>query len=359
LLNLLNARESGQLRDADGFDARVREAVAEVVEKQVQAGVDIVNDGEQGRVDFATYATYSLSGFGSKTPFPGTTGGDREEFPELYTQQPNFSNLMVPLCDGPITYQSGPVQAATDNLTAAASGSGAARTFLTAVSPGEMSVFMPNGFYRSQDDYLAALTAAMRQEYESIYRAGHLVQLDAPDLALGFHTYFSGSTIEEFRRKVAAHIGAINEATANIPPEAMRLHICYGPGAGPHNHDVELREVLDIILTARPAGLNFEAANCRHEHDWQLFKDRFKLPEGKYLIPGVIDITTNRIEHPELVAERIVRLAKVVGRENVVAGTDCGFATIANLKDRVVPSCVWAKLRSLAEGARIASQDLW
>lgn len=357
LTAMLKSREGGELKDPAAFEEEVREAVETIVRKQADAGIDIVNDGEQGRPGFATHTKYRLTGYGPKTTrFPGSYFADVEEFPEFAAQRgPDIERVQVPICTGPIAYQAEGVHVDVENLTRAARGEKVAGTFLTSVAPGELSVYFPNEFYTSQDQYLSVLADRMREEYEAIYKGGHIVQLDAPDLTLGFHIYFRGSTVEEFRRKIEQHVEVLNAATANIPPESMRLHVCYGPTASPHHRDVELGDVLDIILRARPAGLNFEGANCRHEHDWRLFKDRFRLPDGKYLILGVIDVTTNRIEHPELVAERIVRLAHAVGRENVVAGTDCGFGTAG----RVVPSCVWAKLRSLAEGARIASEELW
>jgi 5-methyltetrahydropteroyltriglutamate--homocysteine methyltransferase len=360
LMELIAARESGTEVDADILEAEVRGAVTDVVQCQIDAGIDIVNDGEQGRADFATYAHYRVTGFDSRAKFPGHIVDD--DFPDVNPHgiATLIEAMSVPLCDGPVSYVNGAVQMDAANLTDAVLGKDVQGTFMTSVSPGEMSLFMPNGYYPSQSEYLAALVDAMREEYEAIHEAGHIVQLDAPDLALGFHTYYRGSTVPEFRRHVEEHVEAINAATANIPPEGMRLHICYGPGAQPHHRDVELRDVLDIILKARPAGLCFEGANCRHEHDWNLFRERFELPDGKYLIVGVLDVTTNRIEHPELIAERIVRLARAVGRENVLGGTDCGFRTNALIDgNKVASSVVWAKLKSLSEGAQIASEQLW
>ncbi len=360
LLNMLAAREAGEAVSDRAFDERVRDAVAESVANQVASGLDIVNDGEQGRYDFVSYAKYRLTGYeDSVTPFKGLSGADVDDFPEFKERRnaPQLENKLVPLCDSPVTYRGDAVRTDLTNLADAAALSGASATFMTSVGPGELSVFLPNGYYATHEEYLEALANAMREEYEAIYAAGHLVQVDAPDLGLGFHIYYRGSTVEEYRRKISLHVEAINAATANIPPEAMRMHVCYGPEASPHNHDVEFRDVVDIALKARPAGLTFEAANCRHEHDYHVFED-VRLPDGKYLIPGVIDVTTNRIEHPALIAERIVRLARLVGRENVVAGTDCGFATLSQMRD-IMPSVVWAKLRALAEGAQLASAELW
>jgi 5-methyltetrahydropteroyltriglutamate--homocysteine methyltransferase len=360
LLELLRMRERGEPIDEQRFAEHVRGAVIEVVRLQADAGVDIVGDGEAGRFDFASYAKYHVEGYGGMTTkFPGSILADLEDYPEVAetSDKGELDKMVMPLCDRPIAHRAEPIAGDVANLTDAVAKVDVVASFMTSVSPGEMSLYLPNAFYATQDEYLAALVGAMREEYETIHRAGHIVQVDAPDLALGFHVYYRGSTIEEFRRHVAAHVEAINAATERIPAEAMRMHVCYGPMASPHHRDIDLRHVLDLILRAKPAGLNFEGANGRHGHEWRLFEE-FELPEGKYLIPGVIDVTTNRIEHPGLVAERITRLARLVGRENVVAGTDCGFATLSVGKN-VLPRLVWAKLQSLAEGAQIATEQLW
>jgi 5-methyltetrahydropteroyltriglutamate--homocysteine methyltransferase len=354
---LLNAVENRAEVDSELLGELVQRAIKEAVRAQAEAGIDIVNDGEQGRLTFATYVQHRVSGYGARVPFPGTL--DDPDFPELNLEVEDVKSNTHPACDGPLAYLPDEVQADAAALAAAVDGYDFEATFITAVSPGEMAVYLPNRYYPTEDDYLDALVTVMREEYEAIHAAGHIVQLDSPDLALGFDLYFRGMTVPEFRRQIGAHIAALNAATENIPAEAMRMHICNGPVASHHTRDIELRDILDVVLQAKPAGLTFEAANCRHEHDWRLFEGEFSLPEGKYLLPGVIDVTTNRVEHPELVAERIVRLAKLVGRENVVAGTDCGFATRAGSLSNVAPSSVWAKLRSLSEGARLASVELW
>jgi 5-methyltetrahydropteroyltriglutamate--homocysteine methyltransferase len=228
---------------------------------------------------------------------------------------------------------------------------------MTAVSPGQVARFQGNVYYKTDEDYLWALGNVLKDEYEAIANAGFVLQLDCPDLGSGWNNQFRDLTLPEFRKVVEMHLEVLNAATANIAPERMRLHLCWGNYEGPHNHDIPLREIIEPVLRARPAAVSFEGANPRHEHEWAVFQD-VKLPEGKLIVPGVIDSTTNFIEHPEVVAQRIERYAGVVGRENVIAGVDCGFATFAG-SPTVVPSITWAKLGSLVEGARIASRRLW
>ncbi|HLX36924.1 MAG TPA: hypothetical protein VKR29_03950, partial [Candidatus Binataceae bacterium] len=233
----------------------------------------------------------------------------------------------------------------------------AEEVFMSAASPGVISVFLANQHYPTRDAYLASLADAMRTEYEAIHRAGFLLQLDCPDLAMNRHIQFADLTTAEFRKQAAAQVEALNHALANIPADAVRMHLCWGNYEGPHHRDIPLRDIVDIVLKAKPAGISFEASNPRHEHEWKIWKD-VKLPAGKVLIPGVLDSSTNFIEHPELVAERITRFANAVGRENVIAGTDCGFSTFAGFT-AVEPKITWAKLAAMAEGARIASRELW
>ncbi|MBV9047632.1 MAG: hypothetical protein JOY58_05160 [Solirubrobacterales bacterium] len=226
---------------------------------------------------------------------------------------------------------------------------------MTAASPGVISVFLQNQHYPSHEEYIAALADAMKAEYDEIHGAGLVLQLDCPDLAMTRH--MTQESLEDFRRRAKLHVEAINHATRDIPAQDMRLHLCWGNYEGPHHHDVALGEIIDIVFEARPAAISFEAANPRHEHEWTLFED-VKLPEGKVLIPGVLDSTTNYIEHPELIAQRLVRYADFVGRENVIAGSDCGFATFASFLT-IDPGITWAKLSAMAEGAKLASQRLW
>jgi 5-methyltetrahydropteroyltriglutamate--homocysteine methyltransferase len=244
-----------------------------------------------------------------------------------------------------------------DNLTAALRSVDVEDVFMSAASPGVISLFFRNDHYGSHEAYLFAIAEAMRHEYETVARAGFILQLDCPDLAMGRHIQFAGLGLEEFRTMARLHLAALDHAVAGIPPEQLRLHLCWGNYEGPHHHDVPLADILDLVLAARPQGVSFEAANPRHAHEWRVF-ERVKLPPDKLIIPGVLDSTTNFIEHPELVAERIGRYARLVGRENVIAGTDCGFGTWVG-QAAVDPDIVWAKLASLAEGARLASSELW
>jgi 5-methyltetrahydropteroyltriglutamate--homocysteine methyltransferase len=248
-------------------------------------------------------------------------------------------------------------QADVDNLKAAVRSVEVQDVFMSAASPGVVSLFFRDDHYGSHEKYLFAIADAMRHEYEAVARGGFILQLDCPDLAMGRHIQFADLSVEEFRKMARLHLAALDRAVANIPPEQLRLHLCWGNYEGPHHYDVPLAEILDLVLAARPQGVSFEAANPRHAHEWRVF-ERVKLPAGKLIIPGVLDSTTNFIEHPELVAERIGRYARLVGRENVIAGTDCGFGTWVG-QSAVDPDIVWAKLASLAEGARLASKELW
>jgi 5-methyltetrahydropteroyltriglutamate--homocysteine methyltransferase len=281
---------------------------------------------------------------------------DFPDFAEKIARTMTFAeNVRFTSCDGPVAYTGQrAVQADIENLKAAADGVQPAAVFMSAASPGVISVFSPNRYYASQEEYLGALADAMREEYEAIHRAGFVLQLDCPDLAM---TAPGAGSLENFRAQMELGVEAINHALANIPAEAARIHICWGNGEMPRTTDVELKDIIDIILKAKPAGLMLMASNGRHAHEWKVFRDT-KLPDGKYVIPGVLDSTTNVVEHPEVVADRLIRYAEVVGRENVMAGTDCGFGTIAGM-DVVVPTVTWAKFRSQAEGAKIASAYLW
>ena len=335
----------------------VRAAVSETVRRQVDAGVDVVNDGEVSKPSYATYVTERLSGFeGEPVPFQMR---EFEAFPEfaarMFADPDTASILSNPSCNGPVAYlDTSLVQTDIANLRAAADG--ATETFMSAASPGVIDMFMPNRYYPSTEEYLFALADAMKTEYDAIHQAGLVLQLDCPDLACEWSIGPQVSK-EEFRRVVAQRLEAIDHATRDIPPDRIRLHLCWGNYEGPHNIDVPLADIIDLVLAARPTAVSFEAANPRHEHEWKLFED-VKLPEGKVLIPGVLDSTTNYIEHPELVAQRLTRYGKVVGRENVIAGSDCGFATFAAFVP-IDPAITWAKLAAMAEGARLASQELW
>jgi 5-methyltetrahydropteroyltriglutamate--homocysteine methyltransferase len=358
LLAELVRRDRGEPVDEDALAARVRDAVADSVRRQTEAGIALVNDGEAGKIGYATYVTQRLDGFGGEADPPGPPP-DMLEFPDYLERVSGEGGdgPAMPACDGPVSYRdTDGVRADIANLRAATDGAGAADAFLSAASPGVIAFFLADRHYDSHEEYLFAIADAMKAEYDEIHRAGLVLQLDCPDLAITRHR-IGAESVEDFRRFVALHMEAIDHATRDIPPEALRMHVCWGNYEGPHHRDVPLRDIVDTVLGGRPAAVSFEAANPRHAHEWRVFED-VRLPDGKVLVPGVIDSTTNYIEHPDLVAQRIVRYAELVGRENLIAGTDCGFASFA-ASGSVDPAIVWAKLGALAEGAELASRELW
>ncbi len=357
---ILLAREERRQLDPSAFDASVQDAVSEVVKMQTDIGLDVINDGEQGRSQYATYVKERLTGFEGERQIRSWTRLEDLDFPEYAkTRQPSGSALIPqPVCTGPIAWKDfEAVHKDIANLKAATGGSGAEEVFMTAASPGVIAYFLRNDYYPSEEAYLYALADVMKDEYRAIVEAGFVLQLDCPDLAMSRPTQFAQLSLDEFKKVVEMHVEVINHALAGLPEDRMRLHLCWGNIEGPHHHDVPLKEILDIVLRARPLGLSFEGANPRHAHEWKVWKD-VKLPEDKVIIPGVLDTVTNFIEHPELVAERIARYAEVVGRENVIASTDCGFGTSAWGR-RVDARIAWAKLQSMVEGARLASEELW
>jgi len=360
-LPLVLARDAGQPVDDGQFSAEARAAVRETVQRQADAGVDVLNDGEMSKPSYATYIKDRLTGFGGEGSMDELMASVLAvaEFPDFAQKMAQLMGAMPPMklvsCDGPVAYTGqSAVQSDIEDLKAATHGVASAGVFMSAASPGVIAVFSPNRYYRSQQEYLGALAGAMREEYEAIHQAGLVLQLDCPDLAM---TAPGAGSLENFRAQMELSVEALNHALANIPAEAMRIHVCWGNAEMPRTTDVELKDIIDIILKAKPAGLMLMASNGRHAHEWKVFRD-VKLPDGKYVIPGVLDSTTNIVEHPEVVADRLVRYAEVVGRENVMAGTDCGFGTAAGM-DVVVPTVTWAKFRSQAEGAKIASEYLW
>src|SRR5262245_12816111 len=357
LTALLRQQDAGGVKDRAAFDARVRSAVEDVVRRQLLAGLDVVNDGEQGKCDYSTYVKDRLTGFeGEPSTMPA--GADLKDFPLYAARTQTAASERRPTCSGPIAWRDfGAVEKDIRNLQQAAAAAGAQRVFMTAVSPGQAARFLDNRHYPSHEAYVQALAGVLEREYAAIVGAGLMLQIDCPDLASGRNNQFQDLTLAEFRTVAAMHVQALNHALRALPPERMRLHVCWGNYEGPHHRDVALRDIIDILLTARPAGLSIEGANPRHAHEWNVF-ETVKLPEGKTLIPGVLDSTTNFIEHPELIAQRLVQYAKVVGRDNVIAGADCGFATFAS-RPTVEPSIAWAKLASMVEGARLASRELW
>jgi 5-methyltetrahydropteroyltriglutamate--homocysteine methyltransferase len=359
LIRMMFAKEEGVPVDAVALAARVRSAVAEVVSKQAQAGIDVIDDGELSKPSYATYIKDRLEGFGG-TSHP-LQYQDLVDFPGMARRvfgDPGRARRKTPACTGPISVRDSRAAAAdAENLKMALGPVKAEEAFLTAASPGVVGLFFRNDHYPSHEAYLFAIADAMKHEYEAVARAGFVLQVDCPDLAMGRHIQYAALSVDEFRKMARLHIEALNHALANVPPEQARVHLCWGNYEGPHHYDVPLADIIDVVFTARPQGISFEAANPRHGHEWKVF-ERVKLPTGKVIIPGVIDSTTNFIEHPELVAERIGRYARLVGRENVIAGTDCGFGTWVG-QAAVDPDIVWAKLASLAAGARLASREFW
>jgi 5-methyltetrahydropteroyltriglutamate--homocysteine methyltransferase len=358
LTGLLYAAEDGQVADQAVFHQRVKNAVAESVRQQAAVGLDVVNDGEMGKVSYATYVNGRLTGYESRQHVPRGPRPDAAAFPEYAEwnakQQPSAYAIKRFACTGPVRYVGQELlQREIANLKAAVEETSVSEVFMTSASPGVISLFQPNQYYATNGEYLTALAEAMREEYEAIYQAGFLLQLDCPDLTGLSAASQPGQRASDLSERLAA----LNHAVANIPPDRMRLHLCWGNYEGPHHLDTPLELIIDEVLTARPAGLSFEGANPRHEHEWNVF-ERVKLPAEKVIIPGVLDTTTNYIEHPELVAQRLVRYANLVGREHVIAGADCGFGTFAGAPI-VHPSIVQAKLASLVEGARLASTQLW
>jgi 5-methyltetrahydropteroyltriglutamate--homocysteine methyltransferase len=356
LITTLEAMDTGTLPDPDAFDARVRQAVTEVIRKQRAAGVDVVNDGEQGKVGYSTYVRHRLTGFeGAHLVLPRP---DWADFPEAMARQPRTS-VSRPACTGPIQWRDKTaVHKDIAALKAAIGGMPPADVFMTAASPGVIAHFLRNEYYPTREAYLARLTDVMKEEYDAIAAAGFVLQVDCPDLAMGRHLAFSDLGTAEFLKIAQGNVEALNHALRDIPADRLRMHLCWGNYEGPHHRDIPLRDILPVVLKARPRAISLEGANPRHEHEWAVFKD-VKLPDDKILIPGVLDSTTNFIEHPELVAQRIVRYAEVVGRERVIAGTDCGFGTFARSNPQVEPEIVWAKFQAMAEGARLASAALW
>ena len=361
LTSALERRDRGEVGDGE-LARQVTEGVHEVVRRQVRAGVHVVNDGEASKIGYSTYVKERIDGFGGEGE-GGLPPPDAHDFPEFWEERhgPGGQGPATPACVSPLSYRDhdavrtdiANLRAALD--TAASAGTPAEDAFMTAASPGVIALFLPNQHYATHEAYLAALADVMKQEYDEIHRAGLVLQLDCPDLAAARHRH--GEDLDEFRRRVKLHIEALNHATRDIPADQLRLHLCWGNYEGPHHRDVPLHDIIDLVLEARPAAISFEAANPRHAHEWTLFND-VKLPDGKVVIPGVLDSTTNYVEHPELVAQRLVRYASLVGRERVIAGSDCGFATFAT-SPSVHPTLTWAKLAAMAEGARLASDRLF
>ena len=358
VVELMLAEQSNPgARAAELADA-VRAAVAEVVRRQIDCGLDVINDGEQGRTDYTTHVKDRLTGFDGPSSPPLGTG--EPDFPELSAMLAYFASPFQhrPACSGPVAWRDfAAVEADIARAKAAMAGTPAVEWFMTSPSPGQIARYLKNRHYPSDETYLYALADVMAREYRAVVDAGFVLQLDCPDLALSRHMVFAHLSLEEFRKVITTHVEALNHAVRDIPPERMRIHICWASTQGPHHKDVPLKDIVDIVLRGRPQALSFPGANPRHGHEWKVWKE-VKLPDGKIIIPGVIDSTSNFVEHPELVADRILQYANVVGRENVIAGVDCGFGTFAG-RLQVDSKIVWMKLASLVEGAQLASRELW
>ena len=350
---LLHAKEHGRVFDENDFAAAADRAVAEAVARQLAVGIDVVNDGEMARTGYATYVQDRLSGFSGDSP--SLRFDDLSDFPDYRRRMAEAAGtrrLRRPLCTGPVEVRDpAPLAREIDRLARCLREAGAERGFMNAASPGVIAIFQKNAWYASEDAYLEALAGAMRTEYEAIAAAGLTLQVDCPDLAMGRHVAHARAGDDEFVRHAETLVDVLNAALVDVPPERARMHVCWGNYEGPHHRDIELERIFPVLMKAKPRALSFEAANPRHAHEWTVFRDR-RLPEDKILIPGVIDSTTNYVEHPRLVAERIRRFVDLAGADRVIAGADCGFATFAGI-GKVDPEIAWFKLAALAEGAAL------
>jgi 5-methyltetrahydropteroyltriglutamate--homocysteine methyltransferase len=364
LFNLLAASASGKTTDRAAFDDAAAQAVADVVAEQCRNGIDIVNDGEQAKPSYTFYIKGRVAGVGDSPVAVERSrqvmiGRDRLEHPDFKMHHQPFDYFDYPACIGPLSYADrGPLERDIDHLKQAIATTKPADAFMTCASPGVLTKFVIDTHYNDEDAYVAALAGVMKTEYEAVAAAGFVLQIDCPDLASARNNQYRDKSDEEFLKIARRNVEALNAATANIPAEAMRMHVCWGNYEGPHTHDIPFATISDVVFAARPSAVCFEAANPRHAHEWEDIK-QLRIPDDKILIPGLIDSTTNFVEHPKLVAQRICQYADIVGRERVIAGADCGFSTVATAETKVAPSIVWAKFRALAEGAAIASKRLW
>jgi 5-methyltetrahydropteroyltriglutamate--homocysteine methyltransferase len=359
VVDLLVAQDRGEPFDQAAFDETMRAAVATVVGRQLESGIDIPSDGEMSKIGYGTYIRHRLSGFEGSGAAPRDAPGDLELFPEFkdYLATRGFGpTYFRPVCRGPVVPTTRlPLERDIENLRAALPRRDG-EAFMNSASPGVVAAFQPNEYYATEDDYLESIAEAMKAEYDAIVDAGFLLQVDCPDLAMERHITFRSDSDDEFVARVEQHVEVLNSALRDVPAERVRMHVCWGNYEGPHVLDIPLAKIIRAVLKAKPAGLLFEGANPRHAHEWTIWAG-IDLPDDKYLVPGVIDTTTNFVEHPELVAQRIVRFAELVGRERVVAGTDCGFGTLAG-SGAVHSTVCWPKLSALAEGARLATERL-
>jgi 5-methyltetrahydropteroyltriglutamate--homocysteine methyltransferase len=359
LADLLLAREAGTAIDEALFAEEVRQAVHAVVRRQVAVGVDIVSDGEMAKIGYSTYIKDRCSGFTGDSP--RRPPADLERFPDFMAMQARTNQappIKRPVCTGEILVKDRqPLATDIANFRTALAGAGATDAFLNASSPGVISAFLPNEYYPTEQAYLEALGAAMREEYETIVNAGFVIQIDCPDLAMARHTQYKHLSDDEFVRQAERQVEVLNAALVNVPADRARLHICWGNYEGPHDFDIPLAKIAQVLVKVKPQVLSFEGANPRHAHEWKVWGE-IALPEDKVLMPGVIDTCSNYLEHPEYIAERLCRYADVVGRERVLAGTDCGFSTFTRY-GRVAPEIAYEKLKVMAAGAEIASRNLW
>lgn len=360
VVDALFAQDRGEAYDQAAFDATMREAIDDVVAKQRVASVDVASDGEMSKISYATYIRHRLSGF-TIGEAPRATPKDLDDFPSFKDRLSRLGatpKYHRPICTGPVAVKDlSSLHADIAHLRAAAERHGVQEAFMNSASPGVIAVFQPNEHYASHEEYLFALAEAMRPEYEAIVEAGLLLQIDSPDLAMGRHIRFRDADEPTFLANAQLQVEALNHALRNVPSDRVRMHVCWGNYEGPHHYDIPLRAIAEVVLKAKPSALLIEGANPRHAHEWAVWNE-VRLPDDKLLVPGVIDSVSNFVEHPELVAERICRVAGLVGRERVIAGTDCGFGTSAG-STLVHPEIVWAKLAALAEGARLASARLF
>ncbi len=361
MTDVIFAQERGSAIDRDASNRIIGDAVDACVKRQVGAGIDLVSDGEMSKISYATYIKDRITGFAGDSP--RTPPADLEAFPTFLERQARGGGTPAyrrPRCVGPILPKTlAPLETDLLHLEKAVAAHTPAGAFMNAASPGVIALFQPNDYYPTQDDYLEALAEGMRPEYEAIVAAGFVLQLDSPDLGLGRHMMYKDRSERDYLTLIARHVEVLNHALRNISADRVRMHVCWGNYEGPHHCDVEMGTILPVLMQAKPQGLLFEIANPRHQHDWTYFRDLSGLiPEDRVLIPGVIDSTTNFIEHPEVVALRLEQFAAIVGRNRVIAGTDCGFSTFAGF-GAVDPEIVYAKLKALADGAAIASGRLW
>ena len=359
VVDLLMAREQGQPFDPAQFEHTMARAVDDVVRQQVALGLDVVSDGETSKISYATYIKDRLSGFAGD--HPRQIALDLQAFPEFRTRMAVFAGKQTfkrQACVGPIAVaERQSLQDDLRHLQAAVQRNAAQEAFMNAASPGVVSAFQPNEYYPTHAAYVEAIAAAMREEYEAIVAAGFILQVDCPDLAMARHTGFQDLTEAQFLERAEHQVEALNEALRNVPASSLRMHLCWGNYEGPHTHDIALEKILPIVLKAKPAAILFEAANPRHAHEWSVWRTA-KIPQDKILVPGLLTSTSNYVEHPELISQRLCQFADIVGRERVIAGTDCGFGTFAGI-GKMDAQISWLKLESLVRGAERASRHLW